>query len=298
MTKNILITGINGFIGLHCYGVFNQKYNIFGLDVFGIEKKNFVLGELDYENLLSFNKSFDAIIHLAGSGSVGMAQRNPEIEYAKTVLSSKHLLDFIINKSPESKLIYVSSAAVYGNCKYSVITEDCQLNPISTYGKHKVMVENFIQEYSQKNDLKYDIIRPFSVYGNNLKKQVLWDFCNKIKDNFNNSEILCFGTGEEERDFINVSDLVNCIELLMNDNKYGRIFNVGTGIATSINTIFTTLTSLFNYKGKLVYNMEESKNNPKALVANIDKLSAIGFKPQIGIQEGLENYAKWFKEQN
>ena len=109
---------------------------------------------------------------------------------------------------------------------------------------------------------------------------------------------MCFGTGEEERDFINVSDLVNCIELLMNDNKYGRIFNVGTGIATSINTIFTTLTSLFNYKGKLVYNMEESKNNPKALVANIDKLSAIGFKPQIGIQEGLENYAKWFKEQN
>lgn len=298
MTKNILITGINGFIGLHCYEAFNQKYNIFGLDVFGIEKKNFVLGELDYENLLSFNKSFDAIIHLAGSGSVGMAQRNPEIEYAKTVLSSKHLLDFIINKSPESKLIYVSSAAVYGNCKYSVITEDCQLNPISTYGKHKVMVENFIQEYSQKNDLKYDIIRPFSVYGNNLKKQVLWDFCNKIKDNFNNSEILCFGTGEEERDFINVSDLVNCIELLMNDNKYGRIFNVGTGIATSINTIFTTLTSLFNYKGKLVYNMEESKNNPKALVANIDKLSAIGFKPQIGIQEGLENYAKWFKGQN
>lgn len=298
MTKNILITGINGFIGSHCYEVFNQKYNIFGLDVFGIEKKNFVLGELDYENLLSFNKSFDAIIHLAGSGSVGMAQRNPEIEYAKTVLSSKHLLDFIINKSSESKLIYVSSAAVYGNCKYSVITEDCQLNPISTYGKHKVMVENFIQEYSQKNDLKYDIIRPFSVYGNNLKKQVLWDFCNKIKDNFNNSEILCFGTGEEERDFINVSDLVNCIELLMNDNKYGRIFNVGTGIATSINTIFTTLTSLFNYKGKLVYNMEESKNNPKALVANIDKLSAIGFKPQIGIQEGLENYAKWFKEQN
>lgn len=298
MTKNILITGINGFIGLHCYEVFNQKYNIFGLDVFGIEKKNFVLGELDYENLLSFNKSFDAIIHLAGSGSVGMAQRNPEIEYAKTVLSSKHLLDFIINKSPESKLIYVSSAAVYGNCKYSVITEDCQLNPISTYGKHKVMVENFIQEYSQKNDLKYDIIRPFSVYGNNLKKQVLWDFCNKIKDNFNNSEILCFGTGEEERDFINVSDLVNCIELLMNDNKYGRIFNVGTGIATSINTIFTTLTSLFNYKGKLVYNMEENKNNPKVLVANIDKLSAIGFKPQIGIQEGLENYAKWFKEQN
>ena len=298
MTKNILITGIYGFIGLHCYEVFNQKYNIFGLDVFGIEKKNFVLGELDYENLLSFNKSFDAIIHLAGSGSVGMAQRNPEIEYAKTVLSSKHLLDFIINKSPESKLIYVSSAAVYGNCKYSVITEDCQLNPISTYGKHKVMVENFIQEYSQKNDLKYDIIRPFSVYGNNLKKQVLWDFCNKIKDNFNNSEILCFGTGEEERDFINVSDLVNCIELLMNDNKYGRIFNVGTGIATSINTIFTTLTSLFNYKGKLVYNMEESKNNPKALVANIDKLSAIGFKPQIGIQEGLENYAKWFKGQN
>ena len=44
--------------------------------------------------------------------------------------------------------------------------------------------------------------------------------------------------------------------------------------------------------------MEESKNNPKALVANIDKLSAIGFKPQIGIQEGLENYAKWFKGQN
>lgn len=96
MKKKVLITGNNGFIGTYCTNILKNSFEIFGLDVYGEEKENFILGELDLNNLLKFNQKFDIIVHLAGTGSVGVAQRNPEIEHAKTVLSSKHLLDYIV----------------------------------------------------------------------------------------------------------------------------------------------------------------------------------------------------------
>ena len=298
MKKKVLITGNNGFIGTYCTNILKNSFEIFGLDVYGEEKENFILGELNLNNLLKFNQKFDIIVHLAGTGSVGVAQRNPEIEHAKTVLSSKHLLDYIVKYNQNAKLIYISSAAVYGNSKCEFVKENSKLNPISIYGQHKVAVENLIVQYSNNFGLKYNIIRPFSVYGEGLKKQVLWDFCNKIKNNFNKKSLICFGTGEEERDFIHVKDLVLFINHLINSKENNDIINVGTGIATSIGTIFEKLVKLMNYSGYLDYDNIENENNPKILVANIHKMNSLGFKTSINIDEGLTNYVEWFKKQN
>lgn len=296
--KKILITGINGFIGTYCSNILENYFDIYGLDVSGEDKDKFILGELDLNNLCKFKQKFDIIIHLAGTGSVGVAQRNPEIEHAKTVLSSQHLLDYIAKCNKNAILIYLSSAAIYGNSINTFIKESSELYPISVYGQHKLKVENLIFDYAKKYDLKYNILRPFSVYGEGLKKQVLWDFCNKIKNNKDEKFIPCFGTGKEQRDFIHVKDLVLFIKYLIDSNIINNVVNVGTGVSTSIDTIFNKIVKLMNYSGTLEYDNIESENNPKILVANVDKMLSLGFKPTISINEGLNKYVEWYKKQN
>ena len=91
--KNILITGVNGFVGQNCLEYFSQFANVFGIDITGDKKSNIIIDELNFENLKSFNINFDIIIHLAGSGTVGAVQQNPELEKKKSVDSCKIILE-------------------------------------------------------------------------------------------------------------------------------------------------------------------------------------------------------------
>ena len=293
MTEKILITGINGFIGSHCSNYFKSNgWDVYGIDIYGEQESNFIQGTVSLEKLLQFKQEFDVILHLAGSGSVGMVNKSPESERLKTVKSSEELLEYIQKYNKNAKLIYISSAAVYGNTHSNLIHESDEYAPISEYGKHKVLVENAIIN----SDINYHIVRLFSVYGEGLKKQVLWDFSNKLKNNINEPVINCFGTGAEERDFIHINDVISLINLVIKTNKNNLIINGGTGIPTTIRTIFNTLSDLFDYKGQLVFDNIISKDNPMKLVANIDNAKYLGFIPQIEIQKGLENYVEWFKE--
>ena len=182
--KKILITGVNGFIGSHCYDYFSENgYQVFGIDRNFCNKPNCIKGTVSFENLCSFNIVFDYIIHLAGSGTISEVFRSPMEEFYKTVESTKELLKFIDDISSKTKIIYSSSAAVYGDGYKLPIKESSLVNPFSVYGEHKVLVESLLQQDNIKNNRQHIIIRFFSVYGEGLKKQVLWDTCNRIKNN-------------------------------------------------------------------------------------------------------------------
>ena len=78
--RKILITGANGFVGKHCCKYFQNDNEIFAIDLMGSPFKNFVIGEVTVENIKKFNQKFDLVIHLAGSGTVSAATKNPEEE--------------------------------------------------------------------------------------------------------------------------------------------------------------------------------------------------------------------------
>lgn len=297
--RKILITGINGFVGSNCAKYFTQSGDIvFGIDVYGESCSNFIQGEVNLENLQAFKQNFDVIIHLAGSGTVGSAQQNPEIEYKKTVKSSHEILEYIKNYNKNAKLIYSSSAAVYGDLYEESITEQNLVNPISVYGKQKLEVENLCERYSKDFNLKINIIRFFSIYGEGLKKQLLWDFTNRVYDNVNSKTLQCFGTGEEKRDFIHINDAIELIDILIEQNNNFDIINCGTGKVTSVNSVLKLICDELNYHGQLVFDNIIRNNDPKSIVANIDKAIEIGFDPKIEIESGIKNYVNWFKQNN
>lgn len=296
--KKILITGINGFIGSYCAKHFTSLgFEVFGIDVQG-EGENFIQGEVSSENLKKLNQKFDIIIHLVGSGTVGMAQKAPENEYMKSVGSTHNILEYIKNYNQNAKLIYASSAAVYGDMYDKKIKEDDELNPISIYGKHKLEVEQLCKNYHNKFGLKINIIRFFSVYGQGLRKQLLWDFSNRFIQNKNAEKIDCFGTGNEMRDFVHISDAVQLIEILINTENTFGFYNCGSGEKTSVREVLENICREFGFNPILVFDNITQEGNPKNLLANISKAQNIGFIPNVNIKEGLKKYVKWFKQNN
>ena len=295
--SKMLITGVGGYIGSNCLKFFKDDYEIFGIDKNANPAGNFIKGIVNLENLKSFNQEFDVIVHLAGSATVAEAENHPREETDKTIGSTKDLLEFIRLYNRNAKLIYASSAAVYGDKHGEKIKETNCTEPISTYGKNKLEAEDMCREYSKKYNLDIKIIRFFSVYGEGLRKQVLWSFSEKLKRAGEN-KVVCFGTGEEFRDFIHISDVVNFINIAINQNKDFDIFNCGTGQACKIKNTLLELAKHYKSNVELCFDNIVHKGDPISLVADIEKAKKAGFTPRVSIQEGLEKYAKWYKKEN
>ena len=123
------------------------------------------------------------VYHCAGSSSVASSFLDPQKSLQDTVVSTSVLLEWIARNNAEASIVFISSAAVYGSNYNRPISKDDTENPISIYGTHKLMSEILCRNYAQQFNLKVIIPRIFSVYGVGLRKQLLWDFCKRAKDN-------------------------------------------------------------------------------------------------------------------
>ena len=300
--KKILITGCNGFVGKHTVRFFSQKPSckVYATDIVGDAPENtvFLGGALTPELLAGFGTDFDAVIHCAGTGTVGKAAADPQESYKNTVGTTEYILDFI-RHSPDTMLIYLSSAAVYGNEYQSLVPEDAPLSPMSNYGRDKVYVEELLEKYHRAYGCKVNIVRFFSIYGEELRKQLLWDFSNRLHQAMqkNAGSVPCFGTGDEARDFIHVADGVRLFELLIERDEDWQVVNAGTGVVTTVREILEKICSEFGFTGSLDFNGEVRPGDPAILAADTSRQSSIGFKPQIDVAAGVREYVSWFKEE-
>jgi UDP-glucose 4-epimerase len=222
---------------------------------------------------------------------VGKSVEAPIKDFDMTLSSLYSILEYIRIHNPKAKLIYPSSAAVYGNAG-GVLSEDDNLNPISPYGLHKVFAEQLCKYYSGFHGLKIGVLRIFSIYGEGLRKQILWDACTK----FSSNENMFWGTGNESRDFIAVCDLCEAICLVLDkqDTPFD-IYNCASGNSITIGTILNEIGLHYNMKPE--FNGNRKEGDPDYMKANIDKLSKLGFMPKVTLKKGVGDYVKWFKEE-
>ncbi len=295
--KKILITGINGFLGSHvAIEALNKGLDVYGIDIANSNIKNpqikFFQGSVDLDLLKNLDETFDIIIHCAGCSSVGASLNNPHQEFINTVNTTNDLLEYIRLYSPDSKLVYPSSAAVYGAGFCKPIKENSVLNPISPYGIYKKMVEELCFSYHKNFGIKVSLIRFFSLYGNNLKKQLLWDACNKFISGKNNIEF--FGTGKEVRDWLHISDAVSLIFEVINYEGIFEIYNGGRGTPVSIEDILKELGSYLDKKITITYNNITKEGDPLYLCADMSKTTKINWLPEKKLSEGIKEYVEWF----
>src|ERR1017187_1769973 len=133
----------------------------------------------EFEELMQQIK-FNICINAAGTGNVPYSMTHPVSDFEANSLDTIRSLDGIRRYQPGCKYLHISSAAVYGNQQKLPIGEDDKLHPLSPYGWHKVVAEQICKEFTQIYKVNTAIVRPFSVFGIGLKKQLIWDLLQKV----------------------------------------------------------------------------------------------------------------------
>jgi UDP-glucose 4-epimerase len=294
----ILIIGSSGFIGSHCAAYFSAKNceiwhantnyaNV--LNYFVISKT-----QSNFETIFS-TQQFDVCINASGSAHVGFSFENPAIDYELNVLNVQKILVALHKYNPNCRFINFSSAAVYGNPQKLPISENAATQPMSPYGFHKLQSEYLLAEYHKFFGLKTCSLRVFSAYGERLQKQLFWDLYQKSKRK-TEEKIEIFGTGTETRDFIYISDLIKCVDLIIENAKFeGETVNIASGIETEIQEVAKIFFSLLNPALQYSFSGKIKVGDPRNWRADISFMQQFGFVPTFTVLDGLTNYVKWLK---
>lgn len=302
MTKQAIVTGAFGFLGRHVA----KQLAVAGWKVNGIghgywkrdEYKRWGITEwndsdITIDALIRFAEQPDAILHCAGSGSVGFSLNHPYQDFQRTVATTLAVLEFGRVHAPDARIVYPSSAGVYGHVQKLPILETDPLCPTSPYGVHKRMAEELCSSYARHFDLQTSIVRLFSVYGIGLRKQLLWDAAQKITRGENEF----FGTGEEVRDWLHVDDAAKLlIKAIEHASHKCPVVNGGAGTGTSVREALSCLFESFN-GGKPVFTGMSRAGDPPGYVADISSALAWDWQPTIAFKDGLRDYAEWFKSE-
>ncbi|MBV4428310.1 NAD-dependent epimerase/dehydratase family protein [Clostridium tyrobutyricum] len=299
--KNIIITGCNGFIGGQLTEFYCKKnnFNVIGIgreESYIMDKRfEFLKYNLEKDDLTSLYKNInpEIIIHCAGSASVGKSIEFPEIDFNKNVKILYKILFSIKNAKINPQFIFLSSAAVYGNPKRLPIHEEDVLTPISPYGLNKKLCEEICKYFVHNESLNIKILRIFSAYGEGLKKQIFWDMYKKLKYT---KGLKLYGTGEETRDFINIKEILNALDLIVSNNNRYRVFNVANGVDIKIRDVSRRFVELMGMSKDIIHFNNTIKNgDPLKWKADINRLKELGYKQSISIDDGIRSYINWLR---
>ncbi len=299
----ILVTGASGFIGSHmAKGLANDGHEVMGCartgcGIAGVELRSVNL--LDYgavQGLLSSVRP-DAVVHCAGCANVGKSVEDPVGDFQGNVTATQNLL-FSLNGLGlnSTRVLFLSSAGVYGNPAALPITEEAELAPLSPYALHKGMSELACRFMVDNHGMDVRVARIFSAYGPGLRKQLFWDMFKKAKTL---GRLPMWGTGRETRDYIYIDDLVAALKLvLFDENSPSKVFNVANGVEVSIADAARCFASAMGIDESLIeFNGAEREGDPINWRANVSRLEGLGYAPTVSIEDGVDRYVEWALEE-
>jgi UDP-glucose 4-epimerase len=242
---------------------------------------------LDKTDLTNFVNEADGIFHCAAKISVPESLTMPEAYHRTNVEGTKCLIDV----AQKTKIVFSSSAAVYGESDKPVVETDT-LNPKSPYAENKKEAEELLE----KINLPHIVLRYFNVYGPGQSPQyagVITAFINKA---LKGEDLVIYGDGEQVRDFVFVGDVVraNIMAMDYKNEKFG-IFNIASGEKTTIKLLAETIIKLTKSSSKICYEPAR-KGDIFYSQADITKAkSLLSWSPKVSLEEGLEETIKYYK---
>ena len=235
------------------------------------------------KNLDRYFKGADYVFHLAGLAEIIPSIKNPKKYFVNNVLGTVNVLE-AAKKVNIKKFIYAASSSCYGTPKKIPTSEKEKIDLKHPYALTKFMGEELVMKYASLFRMPNISFRFFNVYGPRLNTSsqysaVMGNFLSQTK---NKKPLTIVGNGKQTRDFIHVDDLANAFIKVIKSKLIKKIYNLGSGKRTSINTI----AKIFGGKRKFI---PLRPGEPKNSLANVSKLKKdINWKPKISIEKGIK----------
>lgn len=304
-----LVTGGSGFIGSnivkllvekgHDVTVFDDLSSGYLINIEHLIGKgvDFIRGDVrDRDAVEKAAEGADVVFHLAASVGRQRSLDDPQRDSEVNLIGTINVLE-AMRKNGVPRIVYSSSAAMFGELLTPTIGEDHPQNADSPYGVSKLAAEKMILAYAGIYGITGVCLRYFNIYGVNqrfdLYGNVIPIFAKRI---YSGEPITVYGDGTQTRDFVNAEDIARA-NLIASMSKNGTdVYNLGSGDSVTINWLAETMQKIAGINVGIVY-APERPADVKHCKANAAKASnVLGFKAEIGLEEGLERYLDWYKK--
>ena len=307
----ILVTGGAGYIGSHVVHLLKDNHEIVVYDslVKGYrhnvpENVQFIKGCLSNIKLLGevFSKhKFDAVLHLAGSIEVSESMKIPEKYFENNTVNSLNLLN-LMKKFSVKKIVFASTAAVYGNPETLPLIEAAKKEPTNYYGLSKLMIEQILDSFSKVYGIKNVCLRFFNAAGaafglteeHSPETHLIPLILQAAKSR---GSVKIFGTdydtkdGTCVRDYVHVLDIARAHELalnLLNNGSEGK-FNLGTNTGFTVKEVVETVKAVTHLDFNVI-ETERREGDPPVLVAsNVKAKKVLKWQPEYGLKEIVQS---------
>jgi len=307
---NYLVTGAAGFIGRSISAALIKRGdNVRGVDSFitgkranltGLEAMEFIEGDLaDPAVCAKACAGVEVVFHEAALASVPRSVADPAATNRNCVDATVNLL-VAARAAGARRVMYAGSSSVYGDTPTLPKREDMLPNPISPYAVAKLAGEHYMSAFTRVYGLETVTLRYFNVFGpfqdpTSHYSGVLAVFCRKL---LAGEQPTIYGDGEQSRDFTFIENVV-AANLLAADapaeKVSGKMMNVATSAAVTLNQVFEILRELTGYSGDPAY-AEPRSGDIKHSLADISRArELLGYVPQVDFREGILRTVEWYK---
>ncbi|MBU8769286.1 NAD-dependent epimerase/dehydratase family protein [Cytobacillus oceanisediminis] len=292
----MLVTGGAGFIGSHLteelLALDHEVHVLDNLISGSIENlsKQVILHRYDICSFeakqMIVNLKPDIVFHLAAQSDVGKSIIEPKYDADININGTINILE-ACREAKVKKVIFASTAAVYGNLKKETISENDATIPISYYGLSKFTAELYIQLFSQLYDLPYTILRYGNVYGPRQKAKgeggVIAVFLDKI---ISGDQLYIYGDGEQTRDFIYVKDVAQA-NIAAIDKGHNEIIQISTSCKTTIKKIVNIFSKIHHSEINTIFKKPRKGDIKNSCLENKKAQKILEWQPKVNIYQGL-----------
>lgn len=306
--KEVIVTGGLGFIGSHIADELMDRNKVTIIDnkstgkVENIKNPNhenleIIEGDLNDLDLSKILSGKDYVFHLAAMASVPLSVDKPVECNKNNVTATVKLLEASKDNNIK-KIVFSSSAAVYGDNSNMPLKESENLNPTSPYAASKASCELYIKSFTEAYGLNGVALRYFNVFGprqdkNSQYASVIPNFISAILEN---KQPVIYGDGEQTRDFVFVKDIVNA-NIKAAESNYNGVVNVASGKKLSINKLYEIIKKTLNTDIEPKY-LPERQGDIKHSLADVENMKNINYKVKSeNFENNLVETINWFKTQ-
>ncbi len=309
ISRSMLVTGGAGFIGSHLVEeLVRRRAHVTVVDNLSsghLKNLAAVIDRVDLRRLdlwgddlrpVLAEQEFEIIFHVAGYAGIPESVREPRQDLERNTLATFNVLEAVRHFAPQTRVIFTSSAAVYGEGSCNPFLEDDPTVPVSPYGVSKLAAERYMDVYARLYGLRTASLRLFPVYGPRLREHVVYDLMRKVHEN--PRELFIHGDGTQVRDFTHVMSVVDALLLIAERAPLrGEVYNVSAAEPVSIQDLARMICETMGVAPRFVYSGSVLPGVSQRWSADISRLKGLGYEARLGLAQGLADTFAWFRQE-